>query len=212
MRKTIISIIFTISVLFNGIYAQTITDVIKSMPSSIVWGLSDEEKEDLTSNPTDTTFSITDNDLYEKIIRKELSNDYIHLQTSKVGSIQIKLLPLINDTKIICVVKTVCKDICDSNITFYTPEWKQIEDQQLYPKPILNWFLKVDTDSQNEELINAIAAIDILPIKYILSSGSNTLKVDLDIQKYLDEKSFEKLVPFLSEKPKELNWNKTSFN
>lgn len=211
MNRIIFSIILFTIYACNG-YSQTISEVIADMPQSIIWGLATDQKEDLVSNPTDTTaLIIKDNDLYTSIERKSLSESYLNLNTTESGNVQIKLLPLINDSKVICVIKTVCKGFCDSNISFYTPKWIPIDKVGLYPKPELDWFLKTEIDKQSEDFKNAIAMVDILPIKLSLSPNAESLIVELDIQNYMDEKSYNDLKPFLNDTPKILTWDKTSF-
>lgn len=210
MKRIIFSSILFVSILTNG-YSQTISEIILDMPDSVIYGMSTDLKEDLISNPTDSIFEIKDHDLYASIKRLSFSEDYMKISTSEVGEIQIKLLPLINDTKIICVVKTVCKGICDSHLSFYSLKWTPIDNDGLYPKPELKWFLKEDVDKDSETFKNAIALVDILPVKLILSKDSESLIAELNIEKYMDEKSYKDLKPFLNDNPKILTWNKTSF-
>lgn len=210
MKKTTVLTILFISIIYNC-YGQTLSDVIKTMPENIVWGITQEQKEEILTNPKDSIIIVSGNNLYNKYIRKELSGNYIKVQTSDVGDIQIKLLPLINNTNVICVVKSICKDFCDSNISFYTMDWIKIEDNSLFPKPEIKWFIKSDIDKLSDDYRNAIAVIDLLPIKLTLSPDSNLIQAELDIEKYLDEKNYTNLKIFLSDTPKILIWDKTKF-
>ena len=56
----------------------------------------------------------------------ELSLDYIHVKMMPQSSWQTKLLPINASTKLICVVATVFAPACDSHITFYTTDWKEL--------------------------------------------------------------------------------------
>lgn len=210
MRRITTLAILLIIFIFNG-YAQSLSDVIKKMPENIIWGITNEQKEEILANPSDSTATITGNSLYNNYLRKAVTDNYLKIQTSATGHVQIKLLPLINNTNIICVIKTVCKEFCDSNISFYTTDWKAIEDSSLFPKPDINWFLKSNIDKQSDEYKNAIAAIDILPIKLDISPNSNAIQVELDIEKYLDQNSYKKVQIYLEDNDIVFNWDKTRF-
>lgn len=210
MKKIAITTIFLIVIIFNS-QGQTLSDAIKNMPESIVWGITKEQKEEILAKTTDSILTLTGNSLYNNYIRKEITDSYIKIQTSDIGNIQIKLLPLINNTNIICVVKTVCKDFCDSSIAFYTIDWIEINDDNLFPKYDISWFIYSNQNEQTDEYKNAISAIDLLPVKLTLSPNSNTIQAELDIKKYLDEKSYNMIQPFLNSTPKALTWDRTSF-
>lgn len=207
-RFLFLPVIFTFFCL-NSI-AQDIKTVFPDLPEGIIFGLTKEEKEKLVAHPQDSTVVLDDNDLYENIVRTGISDDYIAIRTSEVGLLQIKLLPLVNDTKVICVIKTVCKGICDSQISFYTTKWVPIEKENLLPAFSNDWFIRMDADRNSEAFRNAIAAWDINPIRFTLSPTDYTLKAELDIKSYLGEKGYEDLKPFLVDS-KTFTWNKISF-
>lgn len=210
MKRITVLITLLITLLLNS-YGQTLSDAIKSMPEDIIWGLTTEQKDEILANQTDSIVTVSGNSLYNKYIRENISDTFISIQTSDAGNVQIKLLPLINNTNIICVVKTVCKDFCDSNISFYTQDWTEIKDKSLFPTPELSWFIKSNIEKHSDEYKNAIAVVDILPIKLSLSPNSNSIQIELNIEKYLDEKNYTTLTAFLQDSPKELKWDKTKF-
>ncbi|WP_029906488.1 DUF3256 family protein [Prevotella sp. 10(H)] len=207
---------FTIVLLITGITslsAQEIKDVILSMPDDIILGLEAAQKELLISDPSDTTEITIDKGTYADIKRLAISPDFISLQTSESGTTQIKLLPLINDSKIICVVKTVCtKDsVCDSRMQFYTTKWLPINQSELFPGKDKNWFIKEGTDHNSQDFINAYTALDMNPMKIDLSPTDNNLTITYNIKSYLSEEDYKKLEPYLTEKPKILTWDKSSY-
>lgn len=210
MKRITILTILLVTFLLNS-YGQTLSEVVKSMPDNIIWGLTAEQKEEILAQNTDSIVTVTGNSLYNKYTRNNISNTFISIQTSDAGNVQIKLLPLINNTNIICVVKTVCKDFCDSNISFYTQDWTEINDKSLFPIPELSWFIKSDIDKYSDEYKNTIAVVDILPIKLNLFPNSNSIQIELNIEKYLDEKSYKALTSFLQNSPKVLEWDRTKF-
>lgn len=190
--------------------AQELQSIFLSMPENLILGLEATERDKLTANTSDTTQISVIRSKGSNIKRLAISPDYISLQTSEAGTIQIKLLPLINESKIICVVRTVCGKICDSQLQFYTTKWIPIE-QNLFPRINKDWFIKTDADRDGQDFKNAYAALDMTPTKIELSPSSTEAKVFYDIKSYLSEDDYKKIQPFLTEEPKILEWDKVSF-
>jgi hypothetical protein len=190
--------------------AQTIKDVILTIPDDVIVGLTMEQKTQLCADPPADSVTV-DNALNGEIVRLAISNDYVSLQTSDVGTTQIKILPLVNDTKILAVVKTVCSDACDSRVQFYTLNWRLLPEQNLLPKRTFNWFIKPDADRQSADFKEAIKAVDMNPIVLNFSSSDYSLTADSEIGNYISSEDYASLEPFLINKPKIFVWNKISF-
>ena len=56
----------------------------------------------------------------------KMTDDYLQLKLSSVSSAEMKLLPVNDSTKVICVVKTYRGPVMDSQIRFYSTEWKEL--------------------------------------------------------------------------------------
>jgi len=209
MRKIIfLSIIVFFSVLGR---AQDITSVFLSVPDKIVFGLDAEDKDRLVANPGDTAKVSVSTSLYKEIERISMSDDYITLRTSPIGTLQIKLLPLVNNSIIICVVNTVCGKACDSNVRFFTTEWVQLENSGLFPEVRKDWFMKSEADRSSEEFKNSYAALDMTPVRIDLSGNDFTLTAHYDIQNYLSQDDYKRIEPYLTKEPRIFVWDKTSF-
>jgi len=202
MKKIFIAFFIFISTLA---FSQKIDDVFKTMPNNIVPGLSDGNR---TMLLVDTGKTIIPYPLGE-IEKLAYSPDFLKIKTSEIGTTQIKLLPLINDTQIICVVKTVCGNACDSHIKFYSTDWKELDANLLLPDISAESFLdssKKDTDNYKF----AVSLPDIYPISAEFENGSNTLKLKLDLTKYLSNEQLAEIKPFIKSETITLTWN-TSF-
>ncbi len=212
MRKLIFTIAFAITTILS-VSAQDISSVLLPMPESIVFGLEAAQKNLLIGDTKDTTQIVVDRGTYGDLKRLAISPDYIALQTSEAGTIQIKLLPLINDSKIVCLVKTVCgsNGVCDSQMQFYTTTWIPIPQADLFPAKNKDWFIKPDTNRQSEDFINAYAALDMTPMKFTLSPDTTSLTVEYDIKDYLSEEDYKKIQPYLTGEPKVFTWDKSSY-
>lgn len=209
MKKALLIISFIWLTGFS-VNAQELENVILSMPNGIVLGLDAAQKDRLVASLKDTAQIEVDRENIGTVKRLAISPDYISLQTSESGTTQIKLLPLINDTKIICVVKTICGGVCDSQIQFYTTKWLPIA-QDLFPKKTKDWFIKHDADKDSQDFKNAYASLDMTPIKIMLLPESTSLEAFYDIKNYLSEDDYKKIQPFLIEGAKTFEWDKISY-
>lgn len=207
--KKIITLALTIYCSLS-LSAQDITKVFLEIPSTILFELDAEKKDKLVSNPTDTTTISVDSHL-GSIERIAISEDFISLKTSGAGTLQIKLLPLVNDSKIICVVKTVCSKACDSQVQFYTTAWVPLPIANLFPAKDISWFLKSDIDKSSDDFKNAVAAIDMNPVQLSLSEKDYSITAESDLENHLAGDDFAAVEPFISSEPKILVWDKVSY-
>ncbi|MFV0328841.1 MAG: DUF3256 family protein [Dysgonomonas sp.] len=207
MKKIIFIIALFASI---SVSAQNIGEVFLTMPDDIIFGLEAAGKEKLVSNHDDTTGIVVDRGVLGEMERIAISDDFISLQTSEAGTIQIKLLPLINDSKIICVVKTVCAKMCDSQIQFYTTKWMPIPQGDLFPKKDKDWFIKADVDRNSQDFQNAYAALDMNPIVITLSAEDTSIAASYDIENYLATDDYKKIKPYLIDS-KKFVWDKLSY-
>jgi len=209
MKRTIFILAFLMTL--ASVSAQEIGSVFLSMPDNIIFGLEAAQKDMLIANAEDTAQITVEKGEFGRIKRLAISQDYISIQTSEIGTTQIKLLPLINDSKIVCVVKTVCGKACDSQIQFYTTKWIPITQTDLFPGKERNWFINTDADRSSQDFKNAYAALDMDPMKITLSPNDTSLEVTYDVKGYLSEDDYQKIQPFLIEGNKVLKWDRISY-
>lgn len=209
MNKIIITLVSSV-VMFLNLKGQDINTVFADMPSNIIYGLTADMKESLLENPKDTSKFVS-TAIYKEIKRKALNPNYIALQTSEEGMTEIKLLPLINGSKIVCLIQSVCGTICDSKISFYTEKWESIERAELFPNRTAEWFVKEEVDKTSEEYINAIASLTMLPMKFSFSANEDIIKVEFNPESFLPKELYSAIEPFLNKNPKILTWDKAKF-
>lgn len=209
MKKIILllSFVFVVGVCVG----QDLSSVIKNMPDELILKIEPNQKERLVENLSDTATVVVTNQLGEKVQRVAVSDDYIALKTSDVGLLQIKLLPLINNSYIIGVVKTVCDRACDSSIDFYTTSWERLPSVDLFPVKDKEWFLKTDVDRSSDAFMNAYAGLDMTPVKYSFNPNNTDLQAIYEIKGYLSAPDYELLKPFVAEEDVVFKWNKTSY-
>lgn len=210
MKKLSI-ILFSLLVTFS-IKAQNenISTIFVSIPDSFLIGLDVEQKAELVQMPDSANVAVTTG-IGEQVERIALSDDYIALKTSDVGSLEVKLLPLVNGTYIIAVISTVCGPACDSHINFYTTAWVPLSTRDLFPEKDKAWFLDLDKIDNPNVIDNLSAILDMTPIKLSFVSGDTSIGAAYDIQKYLSPEDYKVIEPCLIKDPITFTWDKSSY-
>lgn len=146
---------------------------------------------------------------YSTLLR--LESDYLLLQQSEKSTLEMKMLPLINNTYLLCVVTTVNGPVPDSRIEFFTTDWEPLEEDELLTPVAQDWFLKDVKNKNSNAYLDAISRLDMELIKYQLNPNNQTLTATYTTPLYLSREDQEKVLPFLKEEPKVYKWNKNGF-
>lgn len=202
--KPFFILIFSCVSLFG--FGQRVADVFKTMPGDILPGFTEADK---TLILVDTGLKIIPYPL-GNIERMKYSDSYLQLKTSDIGTFQLKLLPLVNNTKIICVIKTVCGKACDSDIRFYSTQWEKIDENTLLPPVSAESFFDRQKQGSNEYEY-ALSLLDVEPLSAVFSDDSDALILSLNYEAYLSEENIAKIKPFIKQDFITLHWTKTSF-
>lgn len=185
---------------------QTMDVVFKSIPDKFLPAFSEANK---TMLLVDSSLSVIPYPLGE-IERLDYSDTFLSLRTSKVGTMQIKLLSLVNNTKIVALINTVCTKVCDSNVRFFTEEWEEIDKNNLLPTlPPHLFFDKTKLDTPEFEW--AVSHIDMYPLFFQFNKESSTLEVKFDIKGHLSREDLKKIEPYLNKESIELSWDTSKF-
>lgn len=194
-----------------NIFAQeSISTLFIAMPDTILIGLEAEQRVALTSHPDSTEITVT-NILDDEIVRTALTENFIALKTSEVGTAQFMQLPLVNKTNIIGLIRTVCTKVCDSQIEFFTTDWQPVEQPDLFPVIDKSMFLRKDVDTSSENYKNATASLDMTPVKLTFLPDQQSISAAFDIKGYLSADDYKLIQPFLINEPLVFKWDKFSF-
>lgn len=187
-------------------YGQTIGDLFRSMPSGLLPGISEDNKTMLLVD-TDTTVVSYAMGEVQKISQ---SSDFLLIRTSAVGTTQLKMLPVAKDSVIICLIKTVCGDVCDSNISFYTTHWEKLEKEQFIPALTAeNFFDSSKKGTENYKY--ALSLPDIYPISATFDDGGSDLMLTFNYRERLNDDQIAEIEPYLKGDSIILKWDNTSF-
>ena len=205
-------LLFVVSVLCGiSASAQNMRSVFIAMPDSIIPLLTKVNKEDCVDFLDSNMKAEVKNRFDGTAEMKVLTEDYVLVQTSEIGTLEMKLLPVNDSTKVVCMVKTVCASACDSEIRFYTSDWKQELDRKGY----LQWpdagtfFLPKDSLSEEDVLIRQKADMHLM--KASLSKDNPTLAFIYTTPDYLNLEDKEKLLLHLRNEPVVLEWKDGKF-
>ena len=191
--------------------AQNMKSVFIAMPDSIAPLLTQVNKEDcvdfLDSNmkaEVTTRFGGTAE-------MKVLTEDYVFLQTTPSSTLEMKLLPVNDSTKVVCMVKTVCASACDSEIHFYTSDWKgKMAVGDFLQKPEQEAFY-LPNDSVTEESVLIRKKADMHLMKASLSKEDASLTFIYTTPDYLNKEDKKQMLRYLNPSPVVFQWKDGKF-
>ncbi|MDD3075152.1 MAG: DUF3256 family protein [Proteiniphilum sp.] len=186
--------------------AQQVGDLFKAMPPELLPGVSEGNKTMLLVDSGKTTVPYP----LGEIVKEAYGNDYLRLQTSKIGTLQLKLLPVSEDSVVVCLIKTVCGNVCDSHISFYTSEWKKLGKEAFLPTISAEIFLN-SSQKKSENDKYAVSLPDIYPISATFNETGTDLTVTFHYKERLAEEQIQQLEPLLKGDSLVLTWKNGSF-
>lgn len=194
-----------------SVVAQDMKSVFVLMPDSVLPLLTKVNKEDCIDFLASDMKAVVRNRFGNEVEMKALTDDYVLMQTSEVGTLEMKLLLLSDSTKVICMVKTACATACDSSIRFYASDWsKELDAKSFLQLPAMDaFFLPMDTVS--DEAILTRKKADMHMMKAQLSKDNLSLTFVYTTPDYLNKEDREKLLPHLRKDPIVLRWSEGRF-
>ena len=191
--------------------AQNMKSVFVSMPDSIAPLLTQTNKEDCIDFLDSNMKAVVKNRFGNEAEMKALTENYVLMQTSPVGTLEMKLLPVNDSTNVVCMVKTVCASACDSEVHFYTSDWsKKLDAKNFLQTPEADaFFLPNDTLTDEDILIRKKADMHLMKVS--LSKDDASLTYIYSTPDYLNKEDREKLLPHLRKEPIVLRWQDGKF-
>ena len=186
--------------------SQNVGELFKSMPSELLPGVAESTKTLLLVDSGVITVPYA----LGEIKKLKQSSDYLKIKTSDAGTTQLKLLTIEKDSSIVCIIKTVCTEACDSHISFYTTEWKKIENNRFLPEISSEIFF----DSSKKEMENykyAVSLHHIYPISAAFSENGSDLTLTFNYKTLLTDDQAAEIKPFLKSDIVALKWENALF-
>ena len=179
--------LFLVMMLFStSLGAQNINSAFVSMPDSLSPLLTKVNRQDFADFLASGMKAVVKNKFGGESEMLKLTEDYLYLKTTASSSEEMKMLPLNDSVNIICVVKTYLGPVEDSDVKFYTTEWKELPVDKHISLPVLSDFYVSENDS--------LAGFkDMLVYKAELSEKDNTMRFLFRSLDVTDKKTSEKL-------------------
>lgn len=209
MKKLLLAICLLLSL--NGVNAQDMAALFTAMPDQYIPQLETAWRKDLIDLYNAGKEAKLKNTMEGFSTLKKLTADYLSIQITDNSTVEIKRLPLVNNTYIICVVNTVYGPAADSRVSFFTTEWKPLESADLFTAVTPQWFIREGVDQKDENFLFATAHLDIQLIKYTLSPDNLTLTATYTTPEYMSKEDREQVLPYLKESPRVYKWEKSHF-
>lgn len=209
MKRYIFLLLFLTG--FLSLHAQSMKEVFINMPDQYIPQLEVAWKKDLVDLYTSGKEARLQNTMNGYSHLQKLTDNYLLLKITEKSTAEMKLLPLVNNTYIVCMVVTVNGPVEDSRIEFYSTEWEPLPSEDLFTSVSTNWFIKDDADQTSNAFNDAIARLDMDLVKYQLSPDNLQLTATYTTPSYLSSKEREKVLPFLKDSPKVYTWERSRF-
>ena len=192
-------------------WAQDMKSVFLTMPDFMTPLLTKVNKEDFVDFLASDMKAEVRNRFDNPAEMKVLTEDYVLMQTSAVGTLEMKLLPVNDSTKVVCMVKTVCASACDSEIYFYTSDWSRELDKKEYLQLPDAGAFSLPKDSLSEEDVLVRKKADMHLVKASLSKDNSTLTLVYTTPDYLNQEDKDKMLPLLNQNPVMFEWKDGMF-
>lgn len=122
--------------------AQTMKEVFLSMPDSVMPLLSKDNRADFVDFLASKMQARVKNAYDENAYMDTLTADYTYLRPTPSSSVTMKLLPLSDSIKIICLVHTYQADAADSKLLFFDTKWHPLDGARFVSNPSTDDFLQ----------------------------------------------------------------------
>lgn len=209
MKKTLFIIGMLLGVL--SLHAQDMKTLFIAMPDSVTPLLTKVNREDFADFLASNMKAEVKNRFGKPSELKKLTDDYLFLQTTERSSMEMKLLPVNDSVKVICVVNTVCGPVCDSKVRFYDTQWRELASGDFIQLPSVDaFYLRVDT--MVDEACRVVREkADMELIKATLSADKPAITFTYTTPDYVGKEDREKLAAFIKKEPVIYEWKEGKF-
>lgn len=209
MKRLLLPIVLLFAVC--SLRAQDMAALFIAMPDTYVPQLEDAWRKDLVDLYRSGDEARLKNSMngYSKLVT--LKADYLLLESTERTTVEMKLLPLVNNTYVICKIVTVKGPVADSRIAFYSPDWKPLNTVDLFTPVDASWFLRSDVDTTSVAYLESVSRLDMTMFQYTLDPDGLTLTQSYTSPLYTDKETQQKLEPYLKKEPKVYTWTKAYF-
>ena len=193
MAKHLFIFLFIVTTL-SSVSAQTsVEKLFLSMPNDLLW-IEQSQRSEIVAYYKDKKVDSIQNGMngYCRLLDCDETTGFLSLNSSAKGNMELKIF---NDgsNPFIGVIFSICAPACDSKITFYSTDWKQITAS--LPDISANDFISGTISSENRVLANVL--LTPLFIRYNFDKETNSLIATCNAEQFLSENDWQQLKPLL---------------
>ncbi len=209
MKKNKI-IILTLTLLFSAnlaVDAQTLVErAFLSMPDEYYLSLSHKKRREMLDAFRTDTAAMVQNRFggQSRILQLDEANNFLSVQNSKSGTVQLKVLTTNDSTAYVALVFTACAPVCDAHIGFYDSSWQLLRTSLLQAVSI-NDFLdeeKIKADGKNLQTV--VEQFDIIFLQYDFIG--NDIQTKLNSKHFMEADNYKQLQPYLRSETVLFKW------
>lgn len=195
-----------------SLQAQTLKELFIAIPDTLTPLLTKVNREDFGDFLDSKMKAEVRNRFGKSSEMTELTDDYLYLKMTSVSSMEMKLLPLNDSLKVICMIQTYQAPVSDSQIRFYDTNWKQLDAARFIELPDDSlFFRKPVTEIQADSLQNLRTHMDLSLREARLSADSLVLSIRYTTPDYLDKATSEDYGNYVIRDPLQYMWKKNRF-
>jgi hypothetical protein len=116
-----------------------------------------------------------------------LTDSYIRIKLTERSTWEMKILPVNDSTKIVCVVSTACGPVCDSSVEFYTTGWEKLPASDYLSIPAMDDYFQPVDSAALDDYTRYRDRMDMLLATAALSGEADTLTFTLTTPQYAGE-------------------------
>ena len=206
MKRIIAGLVFACIIIVAQ--AQKMEDYFIRIPDNFIVQLEEAWRRDLVDLYKSGKPAILENTMQGKSVLKKLTDHYLLLQSTESSIVELKLLSLVNNTHIICMIETVYAPVADSRVSFYTTDWQRLPSDDIFTPVTDEWFRIEPLDPSLQEHFQQL---NIFLVKYSLSDENETLTAEYMTPLLLDDDTRQRLTPLLKLGPKIYTWKSGRF-
>lgn len=209
MKKLLITMFASVATL--GSNAQDINTLFRQMPDQYIPQLENAWRKDITDLYNEGKDASLKNNMNGTSVLELMNEDYLRLKSTESTRIEMRRLPLINNTYVICMVTTYFGPVADSKVEFFSTDWKPLNTGDIINLAKREDFFKADNDTTSIawQEVNSFADFDL--IEYRLDENEPTLTAIYNTPEYLPKEMLDKINVFIKNKEKKYTWKNSRF-
>jgi hypothetical protein len=184
-----------------SVNAQTMKEIFITTPDVVLLPLSADARMDLIDLYTDGREAVALNSLDDKVVLNCLTDNYLKIQSGNATT-ELFFLTMVNESKLIGLIQTVCAPVCDSRLEFYSLKWKKLgADLFISPAP-KSCFVEDSLD---------FPALDIVLMEFHYDEEKQCLSQTYNTPAYLSPEDREIIARSIKAESKVYQWNGIRF-